>query len=625
MMRPDNEYSEPSSGAPTTSRDTYDTISDRNELEAFLSQKPHEDPPAARQQHGNEKETSFDPDPYRLNRVPDSTGMASPADRRMAASLIDDEGDDSVTSDVENATAGIAGLLEMEAEPSRTTPGRVERPQQQQRNEQSFASPFEPIRTSSGLLLTHRRTPHESKPQRSSVHRDTPYKGDDENEKKRNGFSAYSGSPVNRRTFNANERFETESPWSAQHSDPYSPKAGSFLHQAQRILSVARLGVIASGIALLLGTIVLLHSVHHERTASSAVADSTHQQQQGSQSGRVVTLDDPLPDRIILVPFQNYTQHRAPPNQRRLLDRVVSDMRTEFESWVQHHDKVYHTHAEKEKRFNIWTKNHERTIAKNERHGPCKLTKQPVFGSNHFKDLSHDEFKSKFLSKNTGPMADQLDARKTKAVGVLGPHIAANHHPDVHRRIEEQWTKPAAGYQATNTCKWYDASCILRKIYNTYFYGFTTIMEPGFDADSYPTCKFVLPVESINPFALTMTIANTQILLFSSIYTAVDWRTVGAVTQVHSQGNCGACWAITAVESVESAIFLSKGTLYDLSETEVIVCADDCEMCYGGWPQDAFDYIMENKGIPLESTCSYDGAWLLKLSAAKAGTSDELR
>jgi hypothetical protein len=100
---------------------------------------------------------------------------------------------------------------------------------------------------------------------------------------------------------------------------------------------------------------------------------------------------------------------------------------------------------------------------------------------------------------------------------------------------------------------------------------------------------------------------------------------VGAVTEVHSQGSCGACWAITAVESVESAIFLSKGKLYDLSETEVIVCADDCEMCYGGWPQDAFDYIMDNKGIPLEKTLSYDGDWLLKLSAAKAGESDELR
>lgn len=472
-MRPDNEYSEPSSEAPTSSRDSYESIGERNELEAFLSQTEPEQPPAA-WQHVNGKET---------------IGVPSSFDRRIETSLLDDEVDDSMNSDVENATAGTAGLLEMEAEPSRT-PERIERPRQQQRTDQNFASPFEPIRTSSGLLLTHRRNANESKPQISSVHRDTPYKDDDENEKKRNGFSAYSGSPVNRRAFNNNERFETESPWSAHHSDPYSPKAGSFLHQAQRILSVARLGVIASGIALLLGTIVLLHSVQHERTASNAATDSINQQQQGSQSGRVFTLgDEPLPDRIILVPFQNYTQH-APPNQRRLLNEVVSDMRTEFESWIQHHEKVYHTHAEKEKRFNIWTENHKSTMEKNERHGPCKLTKQPVFGSNHFKDLSHDEFKSKFLSKNTGPMADQLDARKTKAVGVLGPHIPANHHPDVHRRIKEQWTIPVAGAQSYATCKWYDASCILRKIYNKYFYGFTTIMEPAYDSDSYPTCKF---------------------------------------------------------------------------------------------------------------------------------------
>jgi hypothetical protein len=479
MMRPDNEYSEPSSEAPT--------------------QNQQEQPPAVRQ-HGSEKErvaSSFDP--LSLNRGPNAA-LASAADSRMNTSLIDDEGDDSVTSDVENATAGVAGFLEMESEPSRT-PVRAERPQQQ-RNEQSlFASPFEPIKTSSGLLLTHRRTPNESRPQRFPVRRDTPFKEDDENEKKRNGFSAYlGGSPVNR----DNGRFEVENPWSAHHSDPYSPRGGgSFLHQARRILSVARLGVIASGIALLLGTIVLLHSVQHERTASNTAIDSTNQQQQESQSGRVVTLGDEfdtVPDRIILKPFQNYTQHVQQPNQRqrRLLNSVVSDMRTEFESWIQHHGKVYHTHAEKEKRFNIWSDNHERTIEKNERHGPCKLTKQPVFGSNHFKDLSPDEFKSQILSKNTGPTADQLDARKTKAVGVLGPHIPANHHPDIHRRIKEQWTvPPPRSRSSSNNCKWYDASCILRYIYNTYFYGFTTIMEPGFNSDDYPSCKFYRSNQSI--------------------------------------------------------------------------------------------------------------------------------
>ena len=47
--------------------------------------------------------------------------------------------------------------------------------------------------------------------------------------------------------------------------------------------------------------------------------------------------------------------------------------------------------------------------------------------------------------------------------------------------------------------------------------------------------------------------------------TAVDWRDIGALTEVHSQGSCGACWAITAVETVESAHFIATGELYDLS------------------------------------------------------------
>ena len=96
------------------------------------------------------------------------------------------------------------------------------------------------------------------------------------------------------------------------------------------------------------------------------------------------------------------------------------------------------------------------------------------------------------------------------------------------------------------------------------------------------------------------------------------------MTEVHSQGNCGACWAITAIETVESAGFISTGKLMDLSETEVIVCAEDCEMCAGGWPQDAFEYVMEYGGVPLESDCAYDGDFLLMLSDFKAGESDEI-
>jgi Papain family cysteine protease len=59
--------------------------------------------------------------------------------------------------------------------------------------------------------------------------------------------------------------------------------------------------------------------------------------------------------------------------------------------------------------------------------------------------------------------------------------------------------------------------------------------------------------------------------------------------------------------------------MYDLSETEVIVCTDECELCYGGWPQEAFEYVMKNDGIPLNKDLSYDGDYLLKLTQAASG------
>jgi len=110
----------------------------------------------------------------------------------------------------------------------------------------------------------------------------------------------------------------------------------------------------------------------------------------------------------------------------------------------------------------------------------------------------------------------------------------------------------------------------------------------------------------------------------STYPSSVDWRNMGAVTEVHSQGNCGACWAITAVETIESAYYISTGNLVDLAETEVIACEDSCEMCNGGWPQNAYDYVNEQKGLPLENTLSYDGDFLLELSYYAAGESDEL-
>ena len=107
-------------------------------------------------------------------------------------------------------------------------------------------------------------------------------------------------------------------------------------------------------------------------------------------------------------------------------------------------------------------------------------------------------------------------------------------------------------------------------------------------------------------------------------YIAIDWREIGAITNVHSQGSCGACWAITATETIEAVNFIATGVLRDLAETEIIICEESCQMCDGGWPQNAYDYVEENEGLPAESSSSYDGNFLMTLTLVTSGESDEL-
>jgi len=102
--------------------------------------------------------------------------------------------------------------------------------------------------------------------------------------------------------------------------------------------------------------------------------------------------------------------------------------------------------------------------------------------------------------------------------------------------------------------------------------------------------------------------------------TSVDWRNQNAVTAVKDQGQCGSCWAFSTTGSVEGAYALSTKKLISLSEQQLMDCsqAEGNESCEGGLMDDAFQFIIKNKGICSEADYPYQE----KDEACKTGCSN---
>jgi KDEL-tailed cysteine endopeptidase len=100
---------------------------------------------------------------------------------------------------------------------------------------------------------------------------------------------------------------------------------------------------------------------------------------------------------------------------------------------------------------------------------------------------------------------------------------------------------------------------------------------------------------------------NVTVLPTNNLQATADWT--GKMNAVKNQGQCGSCWAFSAIGALEGVHSVQKSNLMNLAEQELVDCSSSYGNmgCNGGLMDYAFQYVIDNKGVASQKDYPYKG------------------